>query len=263
MTLLLALAAQAQEPGFATIAGDEGFSEVWQTILHLQATAKKEKHLQNELEARGLSTLEMPVSIGGPAALVIREVSGLTDCRFRDGAVACQVSTLGPSSIAAAEYGVWCETKYGSGLQLETTPSNEQAAWTVHGVERCWEMSGIGVQIGALGSDGLGGHGQGDEEHYIPPELVQLHWDQVHDTIKGKEQQFLFCYRQAKSSKTGKFKIDYHIGADGRIDRAQVVESSFDDRAVLDCVIARFERLTFPPPNGGYEGGVYGPINFQ
>jgi outer membrane biosynthesis protein TonB len=61
----------------------------------------------------------------------------------------------------------------------------------------------------------------------------------------------------------GTISTRFVIARDGHVERA-VDESGapFPDRAVADCVVGRFRRLSFPPPDGGKVTVVY-PLTFS
>jgi hypothetical protein len=42
----------------------------------------------------------------------------------------------------------------------------------------------------------------------------------------------------------------------------EVARATATDPALTACVLERFGKLTFPPPNGGFEEGTF-PLSFQ
>lgn len=52
------------------------------------------------------------------------------------------------------------------------------------------------------------------------------------------------------------------IARDGHVERAVSESAAFPDPRVSACVVARFRRLIFPPPDGGHVTVVY-PLDFS
>jgi hypothetical protein len=61
----------------------------------------------------------------------------------------------------------------------------------------------------------------------------------------------------------GTISTRFVIARDGRVERATSESgAAFPDGAVVDCVVGRFRRLSFPPPDGGKVTVVY-PLTFS
>ena len=61
----------------------------------------------------------------------------------------------------------------------------------------------------------------------------------------------------------GTISTRFVVARDGHVERAtEEGRAAFPDRLVVDCVVGRFRRLTFPPPDGGPVTVVY-PLTFS
>lgn len=96
-----------------------------------------------------------------------------------------------------------------------------------------------------------------DPQGRLAPEVIQ-------DVVRRNFGQFRTCYedglkRNAKLQGTATVK--YVIDPDGSTQQAADEGSTLPDSQVVQCVVAGFGRLTYPPPQGGYVTVVY-PIQF-
>ncbi len=96
-----------------------------------------------------------------------------------------------------------------------------------------------------------------DPQGRLAPEVIQ-------DVVRRNFGQFRSCYedglkRNAKLQGTATVK--YVINPDGNTQQAADEGSSLPDPQVVQCVVAGFAHLSYPPPQGGYVTVVY-PIQF-
>lgn len=81
-------------------------------------------------------------------------------------------------------------------------------------------------------------------EHY-PPEVIQK-------VVRASHGQFRGCYEdhlRASPNLQGRVIVEFAIEPDGTVSVA-MGEGNLPDRAVIDCVAARFEALRFPKTTG-------------
>ncbi len=119
------------------------------------------------------------------------------------------------------------------------------------------------VRVQPVSHDDLEGIGKGDD-YLIPPELAALSEREADEIIEAHLTQFKYCYQRYEDGPTGvgKLKVRYHIAGDGTVDEASIVQATFTDERVTQCLVERFERLRFPPPMDGWRGGTF-PFTFQ
>jgi hypothetical protein len=75
------------------------------------------------------------------------------------------------------------------------------------------------------------------------------------------------CYQEGLRTNRrlrGTVATRFVIARDGHVERAvsEGRAGAFPDPRVSDCVVARFRRLVFPPPDGGHVTVVY-PLDFS
>ncbi|HEX8792775.1 MAG TPA: M56 family metallopeptidase [Polyangiaceae bacterium] len=91
----------------------------------------------------------------------------------------------------------------------------------------------------------------------LPPEVIQ-------DVVRSNFGRFRTCYEsglQHNAKLQGTVTIKYVINLDGTTQQASDDGSTMPDPQVVQCVVAGFAQLTYPPPQGGYVTVVY-PIQF-
>lgn len=134
-------------------------------------------------------------------------------------------------------------------------------------------LSGPGAGIGsgdplAPGSKGTGrglGSGTGPQVQVgatsttgsLPPEVIRRIVQQHRGTLRA-------CYEKALATTpdlAGKVSVRFVIEKDGSVGRVTDAGSTLPDAAVTSCVLATFQRLSFPMPSGGVVTVVY-PILF-
>lgn len=269
LALVLALAASAKPPAppqLDEIAAHHGLEAAWKAFQEMPATYPKAKHLDRARSECGLERIQMPVQLKLGAELVLSEPSPLQSCSWTGEQVDCQLHAAVSAKAAAEDYQVSCRTSFGATLPLtaEAAPAPEgRLGWTVHGVQRCWEIDAVGVRVAPVSHDDLEGIGKGDD-YLIPPELAALSKPEADEVIEEHLTQFKYCYQRYEDGPTGvgKLQVRYHIAEDGTVDVATIEEATFTDERVHQCIVERFERLRFPPPMEGWTGGTF-PFTFQ
>ncbi|WP_437575103.1 TonB family protein [Sorangium sp. So ce887] len=89
---------------------------------------------------------------------------------------------------------------------------------------------------------------------------------QVRDVVEKYGQQFDECYKiGVKSSPkfVGKVTVKATIGPSGKVNKADVVRSTAKNQQVDRCVADAFEKMEFPPPQGGMTTVITFPIEFS
>ena len=97
----------------------------------------------------------------------------------------------------------------------------------------------------------------GDDD-FIAPELTGLTKDQVDATIAKQTSAFKACAaRDDGPSAAGKLVVAFHITDDGSLAKVEAQSSTLTVQAAEDCILQRFGRIQFVPPNDGYTDGTY------
>ena len=94
-------------------------------------------------------------------------------------------------------------------------------------------------------------------EGRLAPEVIQ-------DVVRQSFGRFRTCYEsglQRDAKLQGTVTVKYVINLDGSTQQTSDDGSTLPDPQVVQCVVAGFARLTYPPPQGGYVTVVY-PIEF-
>ncbi|WP_437597463.1 TonB family protein [Sorangium sp. So ce590] len=89
---------------------------------------------------------------------------------------------------------------------------------------------------------------------------------QVRDIVEKYGEQFDECYKiGVKSSPkfVGKVTVKATIGPSGKVNKADVVRSTAKNQQVDRCVADAFEKMEFPPPQGGMTTVITFPIEFS
>ncbi len=263
MLLTLLSLAFAGDVNLNDVAGREGLPAAKKALDTLVAEAKNEKKLQAALLEADLARVSFNGSAGFGANLVLSSVGAVDRCTWSDGLV-CKVTAESSSEIAPDEFQMQCLSKYGAKRPLQASfdgQSNGVATWTLAGVEACWELNGVKLQILPTSHDDLEGIGKGDDD-LIPPELAGLTWGQVEDDLKSRMDTFKICSRDADPKVAGKLIVAFHIADDGRIDKATAETSTLNNKDVEACILERFLKIQYPPVNDGFSDGTF-PFSFQ
>jgi hypothetical protein len=96
-----------------------------------------------------------------------------------------------------------------------------------------------------------------DPEGRIAPEVIQ-------NIVRSHFGEYRTCYEEGlkRSAKLqGRVTVKFIIGLDGTTQMTADEGSDLPDPQVVQCVVAGFAKLSFPPPQGGYVTVVY-PIEF-
>lgn len=92
----------------------------------------------------------------------------------------------------------------------------------------------------------------------LAPEVIQ-------DVVRSHFGQFRTCYESGLSRNAklqGQVTVKYVINLDGTTQQASDDGSTLPDPQVVQCVVAGFAKLVYPPPQGGYVTVVY-PVQFD
>lgn len=156
------------------------------------------------------------------------------------GFVACSSAGTGPtpqatdrSRTAAAGSGV---DDYGYQYESDPLSASAQA-----------QAAAQGAPSDAKNTDGR-----------LPPETIQT-------VVRQHFGAFRTCYEnglQKNSKLQGRVTVSFVINLDGTVSNAADDHSTMPDPGVVQCVVAGFGGLTFPPPQGGYVTVVY-PVQFD
>ncbi len=131
---------------------------------------------------------------------------------------------------------------------------------------------GVGGGGGALGIGGIGtfGHGKGGgygnvdlggggkgETRIVPGKIVYkgaLTQEDIGRVIRRHLAQFKFCYEKELTRNpnlAGKVTVKFIINGMGKVQTAEIGESSMNDPNVEECSLRVMRRLLFPQPKGG------------
>jgi hypothetical protein len=242
----------------------EGWAAAAASIRAIAEEAGSPKKAAKALDAAGLAELSLPSALRAGAELSLHDAGPLGRCTW-DGTATCRLDAAG-SGVTAADFRVQCRTSHGGTSPLTATPDPAAPAgrvgWLVTGVEACWDLDATGVDLVPVALGDLDGMGKGDD--LIPPEIVELSQDQVQATIAEHQGAFQYCTRKFSAdhvAQKGKLVVRYHIADDGHIDTATVESGTFTDPQIEACILEQFQRLKFPPTNGGFAGGTF-PLTF-
>lgn len=89
---------------------------------------------------------------------------------------------------------------------------------------------------------------------------------QVRDVVEKHGELFDDCYKiGVKSSPkfVGKVTVKATIGPSGKVNKADVIRSTTKNQQVDGCVADAFEKMQFPPPQGGVTTVITFPIEFS
>jgi hypothetical protein len=244
------------------LAADQGFAAMDEALKAMVAAANSPKKLKKALDTSQLAEVSMPVRLAMGAQLTLSDPSALGGCSWDGEKATCRLDAATSGLASAADFEIGC--KFGGALTLTSTAADAPAGrigWTVTDIEACWAVDGSAIIIRPHALGDLEGVGQGDE--FIPPELVQLSQTEVEQTLKEHEAGFAYCTRKFAENgerARGKMILRYTIADDGKVG-ATMESGTFTDPRVEQCIIERFDRITFPPPQGGFTGGTW-PVTF-
>ena len=251
--------ALGNDPDFVAIADRDGLPAAAEALAKTVAEAKSPKKLDKALAESTLAQVQVPAKAAFGAEFELTEVGPMTACRYEGGLI-CSVTAQTSASVGEDDFQVQCVSKYGA--KAEITPKlaasdGKTATWTISDADKCWELNGATLKLLPKAHDDLEGIGTGDDD-LIAPELAGLTFEQVEATILKQMGSFKACADGA----TGKLVVAFHIGDDGSIAEAKAETSALDSAEAESCILERFERLKFPPPNDGYTDGTF-PFTFQ
>ena len=89
---------------------------------------------------------------------------------------------------------------------------------------------------------------------------------EIMGVIRAELNQIRHCYEkllQRSPNASGKVKVRFKVGTNGRVLSANVVSSSISDGTLKGCVIGVVRRWKFPPPRGGSAVTVNYPFTFN
>jgi hypothetical protein len=98
----------------------------------------------------------------------------------------------------------------------------------------------------------------------LPKEVIQR-------VVRAQFDDMRTCYDDAlrrDAAASGLVTVRFTIGLDGLVSRPEAIpppfpsQPSLDDSRAVNCIIAAYKKLVFPPPEGGEVIVVY-PINFD
>jgi outer membrane biosynthesis protein TonB len=133
--------------------------------------------------------------------------------------------------------------------------------------------SGLGRGFGSKdgrggGAGGAGGHGRADVQ--VPPgdPVVSggLTSQEVNAVIRANLNQIRHCYEQLlqrSPNSTGKIKVEFVVGVDGRVTSTGISQSTISDAVMQGCVADKVRRWAFPRPRGGQAVTVKYPFVFN
>lgn len=258
------LAAGAWGQDLPAIAARDGTAAVDQALGALLSSTKAKK-LPEALAAAGLSRVELPVTAGLGADLVVRSAGPLRGCEVAGDAVSCAIPLQTTAPVREGEYQLTCRSRLGASVplpsRLQPGATGGEAALAVPDVRPCWRIDGASLELTPVSGSELEGVGAGND--LVPPELVGLTKRQVEETIGQHQTEFRYCLvSKGRPGLTGKVIVDYRIGADGAMAEVTVASSTLGDPAVEGCLLERFRAIAFPRPNDGYDRGTW-PVTFQ
>lgn len=257
--MLVPLTAVAQGATLSEVVADEGPAAARGAILAAQAAGSR-KRVAAALDALDAATLRLPVRLGFGAELQL-ERAEVVGCTLGE-VLACDVALFTRIPSAAEEFVLQCGTTWGATKPLVAVAAGASEGRVLLRVPDALDCLDFGdhLRVMPVARADLDGIGQGDEYH--PPELVGLTWDQVRQTLDEQLPSFRYCPRKLELPANGKVEVAFHIAADGTLDRVEAATSTLDEPRVLECVLERFRRVRFPPPNDGFTDGTY-PLTFQ
>jgi hypothetical protein len=258
---LVAGVAWAADLPSMTAAG--AWADAAEAVATTAAAETKDKKRAKALDALGLSDVRPPIgrAIGADLALGAPESLG---CGW-DGSITCAARATAQAGVATGDYQLVCRSPLGVRLPLPTVAERDGDAmvWTARTVETCWKVGLGALSLEPVGDVALEGAGVGTD--LIPPERVALSKLDAEARIQAAAPGFAACLRTTtgdRAARSGVIEVGYHIGPTGVIDRVEVARATATDPALTACVLERFGKLTFPPPNGGFEEGTF-PLSFQ
>ena len=110
--------------------------------------------------------------------------------------------------------------------------------------------SGFGSGGGTFGKKGGASAAVGGD----PVILGALDRSLIDEVIKRHMNQIKYCYQRELTldpALRGKLVVKYTIAKDGSVSSASLKTTTMNNPKVEECVVGRFLRMRFPPPNGG------------
>jgi hypothetical protein len=114
------------------------------------------------------------------------------------------------------------------------------------------------------GGSGYGWAEAGDEDDFV----VQggLDMDQIAEVIMRNMGQITYCYEQGLQTKpdlSGRVRVKFLIGPQGRVTTAGITSSSVRSSKVENCIVNKLQAWNFPRPEGGVSVKVFYPFTLR
>ena len=127
-------------------------------------------------------------------------------------------------------------------------------------------LGGTGTGPGFGG--GAGGHGRANVEVPAGDPVVSggLTPQEIQAVIRANLNQIRHCYEQLlqrSPSASGKIGVKFVVGISGRVDAANISDSTISDAVMQGCVTGKIKRWAFPSPRGGQPVTVSYPFVFN
>lgn len=91
---------------------------------------------------------------------------------------------------------------------------------------------------------------------------VGLKRDQVSEVINQSFEDIKGCYDQHFKNESGKMMVDFLINPDGKVEKACISNSSFNNPELESCMLSIVRVLKFPATAGGVSVDVSYPFTF-
>jgi Ca-activated chloride channel family protein len=182
--------------------------------------------------------------------------------RASPGAQTVHVPVEIPSGLSAQMFGAASFSNFG-GLGLSGTGrgGGGSADGTI----------GLGT-IGSIGHGAGGGYGYGPtgQVAQITFETLEVRGaiarEVVRRILRRHQNELRFCYEQElhqTPSLQGTLLVELIVAHDGSVSSARVARSTLGSSKVEKCVVAAFQRWTFPAPGGEQDASITVPITLQ
>lgn len=90
--------------------------------------------------------------------------------------------------------------------------------------------------------------------------------DQIAAVINRNRGQIVYCYEQGLQGQpnlSGRVAVDFVIGANGRISKAKIAQTSLGSQMVESCILAKMKNWQFPRPVGKVNVDVLYPFELR
>jgi TonB family protein len=96
---------------------------------------------------------------------------------------------------------------------------------------------------------------------------AQVDSSDVENAILNRKDDFFACYNKHQKAhakkKSGKVVTDFVIGADGKVSKASIKESTLKEPKVEACILETIQSIQFPVPHNGKPEQVSYPFQFS